>query len=209
MPKLHLYRARTRTQAGYTLTELMLTLAVAGVLAAIAVPNMRTFVLNNHLSGASNDLLRSFQMARSEAIKRQHDVVVCASTDPTATNPACSYGSFNGWVVFEDKNSNWQFDSGEAVIERHGVLNSDILVRTDQNGIESYHPSGFANPPNATLMKTPTRNIVICDKRGIGESNGSSLGRALLISQTGRVRVTKVYDEVSAAATAAGACGAP
>src|SRR5437879_8006196 len=51
---------------GFTLTELMVTLAVAGILMAVAVPNMRTFIQNNRLSAASNDLLRSFQMRSEE-----------------------------------------------------------------------------------------------------------------------------------------------
>src|SRR5690349_17625503 len=133
MRKLDLHRARMRSNAGFTLAELMLALAVAGILTALAVPNMRVFIQNNRLSGASNDLLRSFQVARSEAIKRQRDVVVCASDDPAAETPECSYGAFNGWVVFEDKNSNWQVDDDEDVVERHGLLDSKIIVRTDKD----------------------------------------------------------------------------
>src|SRR5205814_10368713 len=94
--------ASVRTQRGFTLTELLVTVAVAGVLAMMAVPNMRSFVQNNRLSSASNDLLRSFNLARTEAIKHQTNVVVCASAAPMAAVPTCSYGSFNGWIVFQD-----------------------------------------------------------------------------------------------------------
>src|SRR2546429_5323593 len=116
--------AGMRTQRGFKLTELMVTVAVAGVLAMVAVPNMRTFLQNNRLSSASNDLLRSFYLARTEAIKHQANVVVCAVADPTLTAPTCSYGPFKGWIVFQDfppsgPPSNWPSDAGQAIFERH------------------------------------------------------------------------------------------
>src|SRR6266403_3280275 len=133
-------------QRGFTLTELMVTLAVAGVLAMVAVPNMRTFLQNNRLSAASNDLHRSFYLARSEAIKHQTNVAVCASAAPTAAAPTCSYGPFNGWIVFQDTNFNWQWDNGAPIFERHVLLDSSVTVKADNDRIEMYQATGFASP---------------------------------------------------------------
>jgi type IV fimbrial biogenesis protein FimT len=185
---------KNRATNGFTLIELMLTLAVAGVLIGIAAPNFTVFMKNNRLSAASNDLLRSFQLARTEAIKRQKNVVVCASSDTTT----CSYGSFSAWIVFED-DGNWQHESGEPLLEQHNALDGEISVYTDNDGIVSYMTSGFAAPPGAS-GKTFTRNIAICDDRGntaVGSS--SSTARAVLIDGTGRVRTSKNYDDVTAA----------
>src|SRR5204862_380270 len=154
--------ASVRAQRGFTLTELMVTVAVAGVLAMVAVPNMRTFLQNNRLSSASNDLLRSFNLARTEAIKHQANVVVCAVADPTLAVPVCSYGPFKGWIVFQDgppsgPPSNWQFDAGEPIFERHVLLDSSITVKTDNDGIEMYLATASARTgARATVRATRT-----------------------------------------------------
>ena len=202
-PSLPRRAHRARPAGGFTLLELITTVAVVGVIAAIAVPNFRPFIQNNRLTAASNDLLRSFQLARTEAIRRQQNVVVCASADPTATNPTCSYGGFSGWIVFQDTNANWQADGGEAVIERHGLLDGSITVKKDNDGIESYAGSGFANPAGA---KTPTRNVLICDVRGNQAFGTDSVERAVMIAATGRVRVTKNMVDVKGVYDLLGGC---
>ncbi len=196
--------ASVRTQRGFTLTELLVTVAVAGVLAMMAVPNMRSFVQNNRLSSASNDLLRSFNLARTEAIKHQTNVVVCASAAPTLAAPTCSYGAFNGWIVFQDSGPTpWQFDAGEPIFERHVLLDSSMTVKTDNNGIEMYLATGFASPAG---VKNPTRNILLCDIRGNQMVGTNSVERAVLITASGRIRVSATSTDVNAAAAAAGAC---
>jgi len=183
----------------------MVTLAVAGVLAMIAVPNMHTFLQNNRLSSASNDLLRSFNLARTEAIKHQANVVVCASAAPMAAVPTCSYGPFNGWIVFQDSGpppwpgaNPWQFDNGEPIFERHVLLDSSITVKTDNNGIEMYLATGFASPAG---LKNPTRNILLCDSRGNQMVGTNSVERAVLIPASGRARVSATSADVLAAGT--------
>jgi type IV fimbrial biogenesis protein FimT len=197
-----------RGARGFTMIELMVTLTVAGVLCALALPNLRPLVQNSRLTSAANDLLRSLYIARAEAVKRQGNVVVCATADPTASDATitCSYGAFNGWFVFNDVNGNWQRDAGDAVIEKHALLDSSVTVRNDGNGIISYAPSGFANLAGA---EAPSSNIVFCDQRGTVVLSGTdSTARAVLIANTGRVRVTKTQTEVATAVanTTAGTC---
>lgn len=81
---------------GFTLVELMVTVAVLGIVLTIAVPNFRAFILGGRMTGYTNDLLSDLAYARSEAVKRAANVTVCASSDGTT----CTGGDWQGgWVV--------------------------------------------------------------------------------------------------------------
>jgi type IV fimbrial biogenesis protein FimT len=199
-------------QAGFTLMELMITVTVAGILMAIAIPNIRNFIRNNLLSSGVNDLLHSINVARTEAIKRQIQspagVVVCGTTDPGGP-PAgltCTYNSFRGWFVFQDTNGNWQHDANEPVIETHTLIDASVTVKTDaNNNIVSFGPSGFANPAG---VEVPTATLVMCDVRGVQAVGNNSTGRALFITATGRARASATYADVhnTALPLVGGAC---
>ena len=183
---------------GFSLIELLVTVALVGILLAAVIPNMRTFLLNNQLSGGVNDMLHSIQVARTEAIKRQNgNVVVCGTSTPTVADNAmaCDYATFKGWFVFQDTNGNWQHDAGEPVIERHGLLDTNVTVKTDaKDRIISFGPSGFANP---TGVKVPMRTLVICDSRGVQPVGAAATARALFVTATGRARVSSTWVDVN------------
>lgn len=75
--------------AGFTLIELMVTIAVAAILLAIGVPSFRDFVAGQRVRAASSDIVNILTYARSEAIKRNTDVEIAPATG----------GWQNGWTV--------------------------------------------------------------------------------------------------------------
>lgn len=72
---------------GFTLLELMVTIAVLAILTTIAIPNFRDLVQNNRVTTQANELVSALTFARTEAVKRGRNVVVTVA----AANP--------GWTV--------------------------------------------------------------------------------------------------------------
>ena len=68
-----------RTQQGVTLLELLIVIAIVGVLASIGMPSMSEFVQTNRLKAARSQLISDMNYARSEAVKRNVRVLVCAA----------------------------------------------------------------------------------------------------------------------------------
>jgi prepilin-type N-terminal cleavage/methylation domain-containing protein len=74
---------------GFTLIELMVTITIVGILLAIGVPSFRGFVAGQRVKTASYDISSVLTYARSEALKRNADVVITPNTG----------GWQNGWCV--------------------------------------------------------------------------------------------------------------
>ncbi|HET8700843.1 MAG TPA: GspH/FimT family pseudopilin [Nitrococcus sp.] len=103
---------------GFTLIELMITLAVAVILVVAAVPSYRSVVQENRAASQTNALLRALSYARSEAVKHAEVVTICQSSNQSSCGGSTSWQG--GWIVFSDDNGNGSLDSSTDILLQVG-----------------------------------------------------------------------------------------
>lgn len=92
------YSKCLKVPAGFTLIELMVTVAVLAIVMAVAIPNFTTLVNNNRLTAQANEMLAAIMLARTEAIKQNESMVFCHSVDGVNCSAPPAAG-WQGWLV--------------------------------------------------------------------------------------------------------------
>lgn len=78
-------RAPVRREQGFTLVEMVITLVVAAILFAVAIPSFNNLINSNRLTTGANTLIGALNTARMEAIKRNGSVQFCSNSATTNT----------------------------------------------------------------------------------------------------------------------------
>ena len=94
--------------SGFTLVEIMISIAVVAILLTIGIPSFRYVTNSNRIAAEINGLLGDMQYARSEAITEGQTVTVCVSTNSTSCAGAAVSTWEKGWLVFSDVNGDHQ-----------------------------------------------------------------------------------------------------
>ena len=130
-------------QAGFTLMELMIVMAIAAVISAISIPNLIGWFPKHRLAVAARDMVSTFQMARLKAIKGNTDIVV-----------SFNLGN-NTYTVFQDDGQGSVDADGNGILD--GALNY-IPDGTERVYVTRSMPSGiritsaaFGSPPSTSV----------------------------------------------------------
>ncbi|MEN1956336.1 GspH/FimT family pseudopilin [Luteimonas changyuni] len=134
--------------AGISLLELVITVAVAGILLAIAMPSFTGVINNNRLTSSSNTLVTAMHYARSEAVRRNGRVIVC----PSADGATCSAsGNWQDWITLATSST------GDEVLRNHGVEAPVQMSSTIQR--VSFRADGLARDAAGNLL---AGNFIAC-----------------------------------------------
>ncbi|MBI5462891.1 MAG: GspH/FimT family pseudopilin [Gammaproteobacteria bacterium] len=161
-----------KKHTGFTLVELMITLAVAAILLTVGIPSFGDFIKNNRLVSYANEFVAGAHLARSEAIKRRRYGYICASSNQSSCTGGTNWAV--GWIA-------WIDDNGDAIPQSTELLRArqalNATVTYTSNG-----PSQFRFDPTGISLVTGV--FTMCDDRS-GEQ-----GRTINVSNSGRVGIS-------------------
>ncbi|HRW65200.1 MAG TPA: GspH/FimT family pseudopilin [Candidatus Competibacter sp.] len=162
-------------KSGFTLIELIITVALVAIVMTIGIPSFRTAILNNSRTAQVNEFVGVLSLARSEAAKRGFRVTVCRRLNDTTCATDTTSIWENGWIVFIDQNRDNIIDAGEEVLKIYSPIPNDFTLRGN------VFSKSIAYLPNGVGSEAGTFRL--CDSRGVDQA------RFVVISMTGRVRV--------------------
>jgi type IV fimbrial biogenesis protein FimT len=155
---------------GFTLIELLVAVMILGILVTIAVPSFNNAALSSKLGGFANDLVASAQLARTEAIKRNVNVTLCASEDGETCDS--DEGWEVGWIVVADTTPD------DTIVDRHGAIPDEFRV------IQTGGNADIVFPP--VVAGTTTATLTVCRANPVGSQE-----RVVSVRASGGTQVTR------------------
>lgn len=176
-------------QFGFTLIELIFTLAVLAVLVSIGTPSLGNLIHGVQSRSARGALIGSLNLARMTAVTARRLVIVCPSSNHAGCDDSLRWHS--GWIVFEDRNQNNKRDADDPLLEVVGAQQGVAIATTAGRKFVRYRPDGSASGTDLTFT--------VCDRRG------PKAAAAIVVNNPGRVR--EVQPDPSRAASTCASLG--
>jgi len=175
---------------GFSLQELMISMAIFFLLAGFGVPGYIGYVRNGELSNSTTSLFADLYYARSEAIKRKEKVTLCRSSDAMADNPVCGGASnswSDGWIVFVNVDGAANAYDGTDILLKVGSPPSDNVEIVSNGNADQYIEYNTDGSLNINLA--PSVYAVCADYDQDGNYD-EDRGREIRINPIGRPVIT-------------------
>jgi len=157
----------TKAPHGFTLLELMITIAILAILLAIGIPSLQALIASSQLTTQTNNLITALNITRSQAIKNNTRATLCTSNDGTT----CTLTPWHdGWLIYIDRNLNSQLDPTETITTiGQTTRNLKISGNTNVANRLTYQADGSLFSMVGTIrlciataaLKDNARNIII------------------------------------------------
>lgn len=174
MTTSHRVRQPSSSATGFTLIELMVTLAVIAILAAVALPAMQGMLVSNRLVSQTNEIVAAIQFARGEATRLNTPVVFCRATAVDDTVCSAAADAWPAWIVVAPA-------LAQPVL-RSGPVDPRLVLRTSGNvgTAITFRPDSLAWRNATTLLAGALRVCAPSDATNVN-------ARRVLIANGSRV----------------------
>ena len=179
---------------GYSLIEMLFMLFILGVLCGTVAHTFQGLQNRVQIQAASEALLSDVLSARAEALRRERRVTLCAaaldSSEQAALPTACAASVsaaawHQGWLVFEDANSNGAWDEGEALLQQRSRIHPKVSA-TGNTTVSRYVSFGASGRSLSLTGAFQAGTITFCER-------GAKAKEAwlLVLNAVGRARLDK------------------
>ncbi|HEX5637752.1 MAG TPA: GspH/FimT family pseudopilin [Gammaproteobacteria bacterium] len=187
---------------GFTIVELMITVAIAAILVTVAVPAMRSFVQQGQVVSVANELSGAITKIQDRAIGI--GACMCPTTNASVATPVCAASSNweTGWIGFTDANSNCVIDGADTLIKVWDGTSyaGQLTVRTVSptiNGSNRIFFNTFGEPRLAN-GSSQLGVFRVCDPRGLVGVTNSTTAVGVVLSASGSARTTRNIAQILA-----------
>lgn len=162
---------------GFTLIELMVTIAILAILTVMAVPKFSDAIKRHEKNAMVHEIRLMLLSARSMAFTNKNFVIVC----PTVDNVNCTKNSPNKLISFMDKNQNKKYDQNDEMISSINIQLKHGYLKFGFGGRKSY----MRFSPNNGKPIGSQGNITYCDKE-----NKATHHKSVIMSEHGVARIS-------------------
>lgn len=161
---------------GFSLIELLVVVAIAGVLLGIGVPNMQQYIVSSRLSSSANEFFTALNLARSEAVRRGVQVTLVSNGAANSRNWT------SGWTMFVDSNTDGALTAGEEVLRVGAGFDAPMTMYGSANfgTFVAFDSSGRLTGGGGSFVICHGTSLVV---------DGIPRSRALVLNSAGRARI--------------------